>query len=420
MKYLIRSLSALLAAVILLGAVISAAPCFAAGTTEKSLLQYTSMNLTFEKPEDEEYECEVKNNEAKYLKVDAYNEGDHYWLMVEGKKPTGDSVGTEITVYKEENGKKITVRCFRVTVRPCHKVGMKKVRINKGTGRIIELENPYEKEYVLKYNAKKIKLTQYYGDGDKVFYTLEGLRYGITRVRAYLEGTKELIGSFTVIVWNYRASVKPESEKAETAYNEHIDTLYLEGGTLDIGECIENYRAGAVYTVKAADKDLVGTESVDKTETTPKAQLVYGKRTGSTVLTVWEKRGKRKGKKIGTIALTVKRAKDSEVFGSNMSLDNDGIFYELFICPGESFDLKNAVRKRYIDNEATGSSFARDEYVFAVEAEDSSVISADENGVCVCHSLGIGKVTYTVTFADGSTVTRSGTFDTISEEELYY
>lgn len=420
MEYHIRSLSFISAVIALLCAVTAISPCRAAGITEKSLLQYTSMNLTFEKPEDEEYECEVENNEEKYIKVDAYNEGEYYWLMVEGKKPTGESGGTKITVYKEENGKKLTVRSFRVTVLPCHKVRMEKVRINKGTGRLIELDNPYDKDYELRYNSKKIKLTHYLGDGDKVYYTLKGLRYGITRVRAYLEGTKELIGSFTVIVWNYRASVKPESEKAEISYNEHIDTRYLQGGTLDIGECIENYRAGAVYTVKAADKGLVGTESVDKTETTPKAQLVYGKRTGSTVLTVWEKRGKRKEKKIGTIDLTVIRAEDSEVFGSNMELDNDGIFYELFICPGESFDLKEAVRRRYIDNEATGSGFARDEYTFTVKADDPAVISADENGVCTCHSLGVGKVTYTVAFADGSSVTRSGTFDTVPEDEFDY
>ena len=418
MKKAIKILSIISAVILLFGSFAAAAPCSAAGAVKKTMLQYTSMNLTFDKPEDDEYECSVENNDAKYIEVDAYNEGEYYWLMVKSQKPTKEGAEPVITVYTEKSGEKAVVRSFRVAVTPLHKVDMDNVRLNKGAGKMIEIDNPYEKDYELKYNPKKIRITQYLYDGDKEYHVVEGLRYGITRVKAYLAGTKELIGSFTVIVWNFRATVKADCKESAIFYNPHIDSEYLEGGTLDLSECIENYHADAVYTVKANDNSLTDTGFTDKTDTSPKAQLIRGKKTGSTELTVFEKRGRRRERKIGTVFLTIKRAEDKAVFDSNMLLDNDGIFYELFISPGESFDLKAVVNKNYINNAATGSHFDENEFTFSVTSEDPGIISADENGVCTCRAVGVGEVAYTVTFADGSSVTCSGSFDAV-EEELF-
>ncbi|MBQ9531274.1 MAG: hypothetical protein IJR70_04300 [Eubacterium sp.] len=388
--------------------------------TQKTMLQYSSLNLTFEKPENEEYKCSVTNNDKKIISVDAYNEGEYYWLNVNSDKSTRRSKPI-ITVYKETDGKKRIIKKYQITVSPYHKVDMKNIKINEGTKREIKLINPYydTKEYDLRYNEKKIKLTQVLYDGEKCYYILEGLKKGKSTVKAYLSQTNKLIGSFTVTVGDYEASIKTKKHNITLYYNPHIDSRYLENGSFNLGKVISNYHSDAVYSVFAENPVLIGSDTAEKENTTPKAVTVYSKNIGKTKLTVFEKRKNENKKQIGIISLTIKKAKDSEVFSSNMALDNDGIFYENFIMPGDEYNLKNAVVSRYINSDYTNSHFSESEYTFTARSNHPEIISVDKNGVCKCHTMdknAVHRITYTVTFKDGSKITNGGAFDIVDED----
>ena len=102
-----------------------------------------------------------------------------------------------------------------------------------------------------------------------------------------------------------------------------------------------------------------------------------------------------------------------------MAYDNDGLFYENFISPNQSSSLKEIITKRYINCGFTGSKFKKSEYKFSFTASPSNVLTVDKDGIFTCHSLdnnGDNKVTYTVTFADGSKAKGSGSFDIVSED----
>ena len=384
---------------------------FKADAQQKEMLIYNNLNLTFEKGEDEEYQCSVTANENKYIKVDANNEGEYYWLSVNSQKATPEYEMPIITIYNEKSGKKEIIKEFQITVSPLYKVEMQDIEINKGTGQEILLINPYElKEYNLKYNKKKIKIEQVLYDGDECYYNLTGLKNGQTKVKAYLEGTNELIGSFTVFVGNFDASIKDEYEITELKFNEHMSSEYLENGHIDIGTIIKNYHSDSVYTVEANDSELIGFKDNEQNETTAKSVIIYAEKTGTSEISVFENKSKR----IGAFWLTVERAKDSEVINSNMMRDNDGIFYEFFISPGDKVDLKKIIEERYINTEY--SHFDKDEYSISFKSENPETVSVDKNGICTCHKIGSNKITYKISFKDGSSVSNGGSFDTVDED----
>ena len=393
----------------------------AVSTVNKSVLQYTSLNLTFEKAETAKYKCSVTNNKDKYIAVDANNEGEYYWLMVKAKKVTPKSAKPVITVYSEKDGKKTNVRKFQITVNAAKKIEMSNIKINKGTSREIKLKNPYDNNYRFEYNKKTVNIKALYRDGDYEYPIIKGVKKGKTTVKAYLEGTKKLIGSFTVTVGDYKASVKSGYQSKTIYFNKHIDSRNLSGGTLDISKAICHYHSDGVYSITSSNTKLIGTTSVAKGELNPKAVKVYSKKTGSTTLTVYEKRGKNKKKKIGTIKLTVKQAKDSKVYSSYREMDNDGIFYENFISPGDSYNLKNAVVSRYLNRGDKKYHFKASEYTFTAKSNRPDIISVDKNGVCHCLAMPDGKgeypkITYTVKFSDGSKASGGGQFDIVDED----
>ena len=141
--------------------------------------------------------------------------------------------------------------------------------------------------------------------------------------------------------------------------------------------------------------------------------MIYGAKTGKTKLTVYEKQGNNKTK-IGTLNLTIKKAKDSEVYASNRERDNDGIFYEFFICPGEKVDLKEIITQRYINT--SFSHFEVDEYSFTFKSKNPETLKVDKNGICTCLKTGSNYVSYTVKFKDGSTASGGGSFDIVDKD----
>ena len=411
-----------LSLIIVLSVVIAPASVSAISAVQKTMVQYKELNLTFDKNEEDNYECVVTGNSKGYIKVDANNEGDYYWFTVKSEKPTTKTEKPVITIYKLDGENKTEYKKYQITVTAAKKVKMSNVKINKGTCKEITIKNPYEKEPKLSYNKKIVKFYQgYYSDGKNYTYKIKGLKKGTSTVKVKLKGTTMLLGSFKITVGDFKAKVKSKYKKLTLNYNSHMKkSYYLEGGSINLGECIKNFHANSTYTFKAKNKKLISSFSEKKSQLVPKSVLIYSKKTGKTTLTVYEKRGKAKKKKIDTIKLTVKKVKDAEVYRSNRELDNDGIFYELFISPGERFGLKSVVERRYINLEWTGSHFDEDEYTFTATSNHPEIISVDENGICTCNALdneGVNYVDYTVTFKDGSKATGGGSFDVWPEEE---
>ena len=394
--------------------------------TQKTMLQYSYQNLTFDKPENEDYECEVSNNSNKYIKVESNNEGEYYWLTVTSNKATKKREKPIITVYQEKGGKKTVIKKFQITVKPAYRIKMENKKINIGTEKEIVLNNPYEKDYRLEYNKKIIDIRQNLYDGDYEYHTLIGLKKGKTKVKAYLEGTKKYIGSFTVKVGDYGAYIKEDYINTEICYNKHIDTCDLINGHLNLSEAIENYHNNAVYSVDSSNAELIGSKIVPYdsfyTDINSKFAVIYSKKTGSETLNVYEKRGKGKKKKIGTIKLNVRQAKDSEVFDSYREFDNDGIFYENFMSPGDSYDLKSAVVERYLNLGDKKYHFKENEYAFTAKSTRPEIVSVDENGVCHCHAVDYNsngpshEIKYEIRFEDGSVSSGSGAFDVVDED----
>ncbi len=236
------------------------------------------------------------------------------------------------------------------------------------------------------------------------------------KVKLALKGPDKLISTFKITVGDYKASLKKSYKKCTIKYNKHLKHSYNldEGGSIDIGEAVKNFHSNSVISVKIKNKKIAATCKSYKTETTPKAVAVYGLKTGKTKVDVYEKRGKAKKKKIGTINITVKRAKDSEVYGANRALDNDGIFYEFFVQVGDKIDLKTIVTRRYINTDI--SSFKDNEYKFTFKASPAEVITVDQNGIYTILSNGNNDVDYTITFADGSKVSGGGSFDIVDDD----
>ncbi len=407
-----RTLGIFLSLLIALSVVVFPTTASAVSVTEKSITQYNDINLSFNKAETDEYNCTVDNNQDGYIKVDANNEGDCYWLMVDGLKAT-KTTKPVITITDSKNGNEI--KKFRITVNAVKKVKQSDVKINKGTWKYVTVKNPYTlKEQKLSYNKKIIKIKQgWYGDGYGNYrYEVKGLKKGTTTVKVKLKGTTTTIGSFKIKVGDFKAAIKKSYKNSTLRYNKHIKSYYLEnGGTVNVAEAINNFHANGKYTVKIKNKKIASTLKVSKTTTTPKCVKIYALKTGKTKAYVYEKRGKAKKKKIGTINITVKKAKDAEVYGANRVLDNDGIFYEFVVYVGDSVNLKTIVENKYLNSKLTGSSFKSSEYKFTFTATPPEVVTVDqETGVFTIHDDGSHHVDYEITFADGSKVTGGGSF----------
>ena len=151
-----RTLGIFLSLLIALSVVVFPTTASAVSVTEKSITQYNDINLSFNKAETDEYNCTVDNNQDGYIKVDANNEGDCYWLMVDGLKAT-KTTKPVITITDSKNGNEI--KKFRITVNAVKKVKQSDVKINKGTWKYVTVKNPYTlKEQKLSYNKKIIKI----------------------------------------------------------------------------------------------------------------------------------------------------------------------------------------------------------------------------------------------------------------------
>lgn len=303
-----------------------------------------------------------------------------------------------------------------VAVAATKSVEMKDLKINVKTSRKITLENPYSKNYTLKYDKSIIKLEQVLYSKGKEAHRLTGLKKGTTTVKAVIKG--KVYGSFKVTVGDFKAGIKKNYSNSTIKFNKHIKSYNLvESGSVDLGKAVKYFHMDAEYTVKIKDTAIASYRKLKKTNNLPKRVEIYSLKPGKTTVTVYEKRGSAAKQNIGTIALTVKKAKDSEVVNANMSNDNDGLFYEFYISPGDKVDLKSLIVKNYINGSLTSKKYKDSEYTITFKAGPADTLTVNKNGKVTCLGVGNGEnyVSYKITFADGSKVSQSGSFDITDE-----
>lgn len=410
-----RTLGIFLSLLIALSVVVFPTTASAVSTVSKTVTQYTDINLTFDKPASDEYNCKVDNNDNGYIKVDANNEGNYYWLVVKAYKAT-KSVKPLITITDAKNGTEI--KKYQITVKAATKIKHANEKMNKGVCKELHIKNPYYlKDHKFSYNKKIIKFQQGgYGYSGNWIYNIKGLKKGTTTLKVKLKGTNFVVSKFKITVGDYKASIKKAYKKTSLKYNKHINKSYyiLNGGTLNVGEAVKNFHANGKISVKIKNKKILKSRKAKKTMLTPTAVELYSLKTGKTTVTVYEKRGKAKKKKLGKITVTVKRMTDADVYGNNREYDNDGIFYEFFVKVGDNIDLKTIVTKRYLNTSI--SKFKDSEYKFTFKATPEDVMTVDENGVFTILKNDNNEAEYTITFADGSKVTGGGSFDIVDDD----
>ena len=119
-----RTTGIILCLIIALSVVIAPASVSAASAEKKTMVQYNELNLGFKKAEADNYECVVDNNSKGYISVDAKNEGNYYWLMVNSEKVTPKTNKPVLTVYKVEGENKTEYKKYEFTVTAYKKIKM--------------------------------------------------------------------------------------------------------------------------------------------------------------------------------------------------------------------------------------------------------------------------------------------------------
>ncbi len=413
MKKIISIISIL---TIILSAFIIPAAVSAESLTVKTMMQFKYQNLTFEKNEDDNYECKIENNDEGFIKVQAYNEGEYYWLTVETVKPTND-VKPTVTITDSKDGS--VVRRYEFTVTPAKKIAMKNCKFNTKTTHVIRIKNPYIKSYKLKYDKKLLTYKSLYIHDGLCDYTFFCRKMGTTNVKASIKGI--LIGSFKVTVGNYKASVKNSFKKSTIQYNKHIMSYdFSEGGSIDIADAVKHFHMDAKYTVSISNKKIAASRKLSKDYNKPSRVQIYSLKPGKTDVTVYEQKGKSAKKKIGKIKLTVVKVKDFAVVNENYACDNDGLFYEFFVCPGDEINLKKIIVDRYINGYCTTEKFKKSDYTINFKVGDEGALEVDDNGIVKIlgygNKNGANSISYKIMFSDGSMIESGGSFSIVSED----
>ena len=130
--------------------------------------------------------------------------------------------------------------------------------------------------------------------------------------------------------------------------------------------------------------------------------MIYAVSEGSTTADVYEELGD-KTTKLGTINVSVVKAKMSEVADDAFSLYSGGdlISQRLKANLGKpEFDVKAAIDRILIDNKDLGTKFSADDYTVAYGSSDEKVAVVSENGVVSGTGNGECQISYSIRFTD--------------------
>ncbi len=356
--------------------------------------------------ENLEYGCSVSHKE--YIKVDFRGYGG-YDIYVKGKKLT-KSVKPVITVFRKNSaGKKVTVKKYRITVKPPRKVKYKDIVVGKGCKKLTDIDEwAYTKKLKLTLSNSSVASVKkgeirsnmlYYSrfiDETRYGYCVKGKNYGRTKVTVSLKGTNVTLGSFYVTVKDIKPSIKKKYKSVTLRYNSHGE---VEKSGMYLLTVIKNKRENAVYSAKIRGKGIAKTEKTLYGSSGEEEPGIVSGKVGKTVVDVYEKRSGFKTK-VGSFNIKVKQAKMADVMLKNIyRFEVD----DIYLMKGEKFDFRDYIKIKFI-NGYGGSKFKKSEYKMTFKSDNPDFLSVSKKGIVKCLAEFDGSIGLhcTVTFSDGS------------------
>ncbi len=362
---------------------------------------------------DDEYRYSYSVSDRECIKVENNMGGGEVELVLRGKKLTSGGKKPIITIYRQKNGsEKQAYKRYRVTVKNPPTI-TKSISVNKNALELTGLGNyEFTKELTFTYTDKSVARLEYgsvhsgniydssrYQNGTKGL-CVKGLKYGKTRARAYIKGTKLKVGDFKITVKSIKPTIKKKYKTVNLRYSKYGRVREEDF----CAECIVNdLRPESKLSVKIADKKTASVYKAKPEYEDYEVSMVGAKKPGKTKAAFYETLGGKK-RKIGTVRIIVKQAKMSEAAKYNIWYSDEELELPK-LYPGDTYDPKDYLDFYYL------SPFKSKDYKLTVKSADSETISVNKNNMLRIMK-GSGKngvqIKYKTVFTDGSKL--SGSF----------
>lgn len=377
---------------------------------DKTVYLYTKTRLPYFDGYGEEEDYSYSVSGAKYIKVT--NEAEEYYSvspLVVGQKLTKGHTKPVITIYRNKKGEaKQVYRKYRFTVKKTPKI-TQKLSVNKNALKLTKLKDIFSKDLVYKYSDKSVAKITY----DSVFsghiyeewrynigvegYCVKGLKYGKTKVKAYIKGTKTKVAEFDITVKRIKPSIKKKYRTVTLWYSKYG---WVKKGEFCLESIINNLSIKSKLSLKIADKKKAyyfegsPDEFADITLT-----QIRAKKLGKTKAVVYETLNGKK-RKVGTVNIVIKKAKMADAAWYS-PYDEEGIDVPDELYPGDICNVRVAIENYWLTN------FAKKDYTITYKAKYPKIASVSKNGILkvlkpAVTSKSINLVNYTIKFSDGS------------------
>ncbi len=401
MNLIKKSAGIILSLIIALSAAAVPTAVFAAENEELTLKRFGGYTYEIKKEAGCDYDVKVSDNSGKSIAAEMHYSDVYNSVEIAALKKTGSTKPVvEVIREKRATGEKTTIASFKVTVKNNGKLNFGTVKISKGKNKKVLVkkcnvssEYSWAKSlngdvYTVKVKNKKIA-TFRNTDTDNcyknTYFSFNGKKKGTTTGTVYVSGTNVKVGTIKIKVGNYKAKVDPLHRIYDAQYNMHgpADRYYIDADAKDF---ILNAKSGAKYSYKIENTKIAKLDNLGGGH-----YAVTTKKTGTTVIKVYEKLKNQKKTKIGVMKLRVKNATMAQVFEYNAThsdvsngediIDQFG-FDIMNLSQGESsYDLANAIDKLVLNHSVKGTRFSADEYSITYQSTDTSVFTVDENGM---------------------------------------
>jgi hypothetical protein len=162
---------------------------------------------------------------------------------------------------------------------------------------------------------------------------------------------------------------------------------------------LKDKKANTTYSVSSSNENVVSYLSSGE---------IYATGKGKATCTVYEKTGKSKKTEIDTFTVTVTKSKMAYVVEENALWYNDGIFGQgnlieyLNLTDNKTLKIQGIIKSHLINNTNLGSHFKSSLYKITYKSGNTKVAKVSSKGVVTAKAVGNAKITYTITFTDGS------------------
>ena len=391
-------------------------------TIDKTVYLYTKTELPYfgDNGDGYRYSCTVSKGKCISVDSETYVGGCVHPEIV-GKKLTKGHTKPVITIYRNLEGEpKQVYRKYRITVKKTPKVSQK-LNVNKNALKLTKLKSNYTKKFVFKYSDKSVAKIKWasvlsdniyyswrYQDG-KEGYCVKGLKYGKTRVKVYLKGTKIKVGDFKITVRNVKPAIKKKYKTVKLWYSKYGEVEKQEFCVEDI---VNDLSVKSKLSVKIADKKIAYYYVTSPENEDYGVTMIYAKRLGKTKVTVYETLNGVK-RKVGTVRIVVKKATMADA-AWNAPYEEEFMDLPEELYPGDTCDIKEAVESYYLDG------FKAKDYKITIKSVFPKIASVTKGGVLKVLKPGFSDdeqlelVEFKIVFRDKSVLKNGIYFDVIN------